>query len=308
MKDKRMRRVLAVLLALAFTGCTGFVGFQLYQYHLGNMIYNEAQLLVELPAFEWGSEPDELPEKPADAPSVSAPAESETKPPSQAQPSQSASEPQDPAQPPDEGESPEKPAEDPYAAALNNMDFSVLQQVNEDVIGWIIIPNTQLSYPLLQGEDNQTYLYRTWKKTWGSVGSIFLECQSDRDLSAFNTIVYGHRMRNGSMFGSLRNYSKASYWEKNPSVYITDGSGTHIYDIYSAYEAPLDGPTFWVEIAQQEHKQKFIQYTVDNSVLDTGIVPTQGDRILTMSTCTGNGYATRWVVHAVKRTADADTT
>ena len=117
---------------------------------------------------------------------------------------------------------PEEPEEsapvyvDPYADALRNMDFAALQEVNSDVLGWILIPNTVISYPLVQGNNNQYYLNHTWKKWTSVVGAIFLECQNSPDFSDFNTVIYGHRMNNGSMFASLKNYKKQSYWASHP--------------------------------------------------------------------------------------------
>lgn len=78
---------------------------------------------------------------------------------------------------------------DPISRTLAEMDLSALQQVNPDVIGWIYIPNTVVSYPMLIGVDNQEYLRHTWQKEYSTMGSIFLECNSRPDLSDFNTIT-----------------------------------------------------------------------------------------------------------------------
>lgn len=82
-----------------------------------------------------------------------------------------------------------------------------------------MIPDTRISYPLVQGEDNQYYLNHTWKKWSSVVGAIFLECGNSRDLSNFNTIVYGHRMNDGSMFASLKNYRGKATGRLTPGVY-----------------------------------------------------------------------------------------
>ena len=89
------------------------------------------------------------------------------------------------------------------ARYLETLDLGALRRTNPDVLGWISIPGTQLDYPVLQSEDNQYYLTRTWEKQRNSAGSVFLECQLSGDFSEFNTILYGHNMKNGSMFGSL---------------------------------------------------------------------------------------------------------
>ena len=180
------------------------------------------------------------------------------------------------------------------------MDFAALREVNSDVLGWILVPGTPISYPLVQGNDNQYYLKHTWKKWNSVVGAIFLECQNSPDLSDFHTIIYGHRMNNGSMFASLKHYKKQSYWKQHPCVYITDDNGTHKYDIFAAYEVSTQGTTYQIGFSGDQSRQEFLDYCAGQSVISTGITPHVYDQILTLSTCTGHGHATRWVVQAVK--------
>ena len=180
------------------------------------------------------------------------------------------------------------------------IDFSYLQSLNEDIIGWLLFDYNGISYPVLQGEDNSYYLNRTRKKEKSAVGSIFLECEVSRDLSDFNTIIYGHKMRNGSMFGSLEKYKEESYWRDHPSVYLVSAEGVRRYDVYAAYEAGVRDITYGLKIKDQEKKEELIRFGKDQSDIDTGIEPTADDRILTLSTCTGRGYRTRWVVQAVE--------
>lgn len=187
---------------------------------------------------------------------------------------------------------------DPYADALAAMNFSALREVNGDVLGWILIPGTKISYPLVQGTDNQYYLSHTWKKWNSVVGAIFLECNNSGDFSDFNTLVYGHRMNDGSMFAGLKNYKQKSYFKSHPAVYITDDSGTRKYDIFAAYEVSTQGDTYRIGQHSDSAKQTYIDYCLSQSLYDTGVVPTVNDRIVTLSTCTGNGHATRWVVQA----------
>ena len=177
------------------------------------------------------------------------------------------------------------------------MDLPALQQVNSDVIGWIAIPGTEISYPLVQGTDNDYYLTHTWNQNSSAVGAIFMDCRCSADFSGFNTIVYGHRMNNGSMFAALKHYKKQDFLQAHPQVYVTNASGTHAYSIYAAYEAALDGTAYYSAFSDETIKKAFIDEGVSLSVIHTGAVPTVND--LTLSTCTGNGHATRWVVQAV---------
>ena len=125
-----------------------------------------------------------------------------------------------------------------------------------------------------------------------------MDCRCSADFSGFNTIVYGHRMNNGSMFAALKHYKKQDFLQAHPQVYVTNASGTHAYSIYAAYEAALDGTAYYSAFSDETIKKAFIDEGVSLSVIRTGAVPTVNDHILTLSTCTGNGHATRWVVQA----------
>lgn len=186
-------------------------------------------------------------------------------------------------------------------AVLANIDLEALRAVNEDVIGWISIPGTELSYPLMQGTDNPYYLSHNWKKEASGGGSVFLENTNDRDLTDFHTIVYAHRMRNDTMFGTLKYYEKLDYWQEHPAVYVVTEAGLYGYDIFSAQEASVKGIVYRLDIVESGMEEEFLRYCIENSVIDTGITPEVSDQILSLSTCTGNGHSNRWVVHAVLR-------
>ena len=183
--------------------------------------------------------------------------------------------------------------------ALAGIDLAALQEVNPEVVGWIEIPDTNLSYPLLQGEDNQYYLRHTWTKEVIGGGSVFLECTNSRDLSDRHVIVYGHKMRDGTMFGVLHEYSDISFWQEHPRAYIVHDGRVDCYDIFAACEAGVQSIIYRLDIEESGLQEELIRYALDNSVLDTGIIPEDTDQILTMSTCTGHGHATRWIVQAV---------
>ena len=187
--------------------------------------------------------------------------------------------------------------QDPYVDELMQIDLDALREINPDVIGWILIPDTQINYPLLRGEDNDYYLNHTWKGQKNSVGSIFLEHQNSADLMDDNTIIYGHNMRDGSMFADLRNYSVKDYWKGNPFIYIITDAGVYRYDVIGAYSADLEGLTFGMEFDDEDSMNNFLRYIRKMSQFDTGIRPEATDRILTLVTCYGKTSETRWVVH-----------
>lgn len=283
-------RMLAIILLCGVLLVSGFnLIRELLDYRQGEETYGEAEKLVDLPDFDLLPTPVITP---AVLPSLST--------------SPTPTEGPDPAESEEPG--PEESVEptptptpyvDPYADALSAMDFTALQEVNSDVIGWIIIPGTTVSYPLLQTDNNTYYLSHTWKGKRSSVGSIFLECQSDPELTDFHTIVYGHNMRNGSMFGALQSYRNQSHVDAHPSVYLTVDSGTYRYDIFAVYQADVDSNTYQIGFSGEKSRQTFLDDCMSRSLVTTGVTPHTYDRILTLSTCTNiGGKAIRWVVQA----------
>ena len=187
---------------------------------------------------------------------------------------------------------------DPVMEEIAEINIAALREENEDVLGWIRIPDTRIDYPLLQGEDNDFYLKHTWQKQRNSVGSIFLEHLNRPDLTDFNTIVYGHNMRDKSMFGQLDNYSIEGFWETHPYVYIAIDSGVYRYEVFAFLQAPVDSVTYSIRPQRDDTKQEFIDYSMEHTWIDTGVRPVITDRILTLSTCTGRDYSARNVVQA----------
>ena len=188
--------------------------------------------------------------------------------------------------------------DDPYLEELKNINLEALRETNPDVSGWIAIPDTKLAYPLMIGTENDYYLDHTWEKVSSIAGSVFIEKLSSNDLTDFNTVIYAHRMKDDSMFGSLKYYKDPEYWKAHPYVYIYNDSGAHRYEIFASYEATLQGSTYQIGFANDEYKQIFLENCKGYSVIDTEVAPEIDDRIITLSTCTGRGYSSRWVVQA----------
>lgn len=193
---------------------------------------------------------------------------------------------------------PETVEDDPVLEELRKTDLAALREINPDVVGWIRIPDTKIDYPLVQGTDNDFYLKHTWQGNANSVGTIFMDFNSSPDLTDFNTLIYGHNMRSGSMFASLRNYSQQSYFDDHPYIYLLVDNGVFRFEVFSSYRAELDASAYGQSFQQRETRQKFLQDALDQSAIETGITPGIRDRILTLSTCSGVGYETRWVVQA----------
>ena len=196
----------------------------------------------------------------------------------------------------------EEPAQllDEATQFLLDMDLDALRKTNPDVLGWIYIPDTVISYPLMKAKDNQEYLYQTWDGKYSKYGSIFLECRNSHDLSDFNTLIYGHNMLTEDMFGTLAAYKEQSYYESHPSVYIRTDGGVSRYDIFSSYEAKVVSNTYRLIFEHDARKEESLNLYTSSSLLETDLIPTVEDHILTLSTCTGRGTPDlRFVVQAI---------
>jgi sortase B len=189
---------------------------------------------------------------------------------------------------------------DKSAKELNEKGLSALQTVNPEVIGWICVPGTVINYPLLHTDNNEYYLNRTWDRKKSSSGSIFLESQNKADLEQFNTILYGHNMKRGTMFGSLDEYKDNAYRQNHPFVYVMTETEIRRYTIFSAYEASIQGYAYGVAFTSVRQKEIAIEEYLASSIWAAGVRVNKDDSILTLSTCTGKSdYNYRFVVHAV---------
>lgn len=265
---KHLRTVSMILLAAVFVVGIFLTVRQMIQYRTAEQSYDHAQQIA------FGS----TPQAPTDPVSTSTP---------------------DVSVPEAEATEPEAIIPQPVQI-LQSVNIAALQLVNSDVLGWIYIPDTVISYPLMRTDDRDEYLHLAWDRTPNDNGSIFLEKSNSRDLSDFNTIIYGHLMANGTMFGSLKKYAEQDYRDSHPYIYIATADGVRMYHIFSAYEASIESDTYRLYFADEAAKQTALSGYIENSVVTGGPVPEADDRILTLSTCTGTGfYSTRWVVQAV---------
>ncbi len=182
------------------------------------------------------------------------------------------------------------------------VDFDALLAINADTIGWIRFDPepAQINYPIVQGLDNDYYLHHTFSANENTLGAIFLNCTNAADFTDRNSIVYGHRMRDGSMFRHLEDYEDASFWEENPYFYIYTVGGRELkYEVYSAGVVKDTSDTYLTEFDSDEAFQSFLDYTKSVSNYDTGVVPTVTDKIVTLSTCTSASNEDRFVVRGV---------
>lgn len=169
---------------------------------------------------------------------------------------------------------------------------------NSDVVGWILLPGVDLSYPVLQGEDNEKYLHRSIEGEYLYAGSIFLECKCNRSFHGFNTILYGHNMRDGSMFAKLKDYRKQEIYDACPYFWIFTPEKDLLYRICSVHPEGVGGSSFVIRFGSGKELSEWRNAVRERSEIDTGWEPKEDDRIVTLSTCTED-HGRRYTVQGV---------
>ena len=183
------------------------------------------------------------------------------------------------------------------------VDFDALKAQNPDVYAWISIPGTSIDYPILQSaEDDTYYLNYTIDKVKGLPGSIYTESLNAQDFSDNNTVIYGHNMKNGSMFADLHKYSDNLFLKENPYVMIYTPDQVLKYQIFAAYVSDdkhiLKTYDFTDDAVYQGYLNDIFAMRQMGVILDKELEVTKENKILTLSTC-NSVFDQRWLVQAV---------
>lgn len=176
------------------------------------------------------------------------------------------------------------------------VDFESLLAKNEDVVGWIFCENTVINYPITQGEDNDEYLHHLLDGTYNSSGTLFVDCECAPEFAGANTIVYGHNMKNGSMFYSLLNYREQSYYDAHPVLYLNTPTQNYKIEVFSGYICNYDSDTYTLSFPSEEDYVNFVNKMKSQSDFNCDVEVTGNDRIITLSTCTYEYDNARYVV------------
>ena len=196
-------------------------------------------------------------------------------------------------------DTPEDATDEPEAepSGYLQIDFAGLQAVNPDVIAWIDIPGLSVSYPVVQGEDNSYYLHHLFTGEYNSSGSIFADCHNQPDFTDQNTIIYGHNMKNGSMFGTLSHYQDQALWEENPYFYLYVPGKVMEYQIFSCYAGYVGSEAYTYAFPEADDFQNFLGKIRSYAGYDTGVEVGETDRVVTLSTCVSSRRDYRYIVH-----------
>lgn len=198
----------------------------------------------------------------------------------------------------------EEPEPEPESTVEIPIDFAALQQQNPDVYAWIQVPGTEVDYPILQSSnDNTYYLNHTIDGEEKKEGAIFTENYNTKTFEDPNTVIYGHDMKNGSMFQSIHKYMDRSFFDNNRDIVIYMPDQILHYKIFAAYLTDnkhlLMNYNFWSKDEYQQYLNSIFSMRDMNAFIDTSTEVTTEDKIITLSTCYAGISTQRYLVQAV---------
>lgn len=192
--------------------------------------------------------------------------------------------------------------EEPKVYFEQVVDFESLKQENEDIYAWLTVQGTDVNYPVLQTEEDDYYLLHNLDHSEGRPGAIYSNASCNgKDFTDYNTILYGHNMKNGTMFGTLHRFDEAEFFEQNSTIYIYTETNRFTYEIVAARKyTDVYLPSYFnftIDTSRQEYiDMLFSEITDDISHVREGVTVTTEDKLLTLSTCVYQEKTARYLV------------
>lgn len=176
-----------------------------------------------------------------------------------------------------------------------SVDFSVLKQENEDIVGWLYLEDSPINYPVVQSNDNDYYLRRLVNGEYNIAGSLFMDYRNDSNLEDNNTIIYGHNMKNNTMFGSLQEYKNQDYYDNHKVMYYFTPEKNYIIELFTGYTISVESDIYDLSVIDSSKLEELIS----KSDFESNTKVTEEDKIITLSTCAYEYDGARYIVMGV---------
>ena len=167
--------------------------------------------------------------------------------------------------------------------------FEALYLRNPDIAGWVKIPDTKLDYAVMQAEDNDKYHRTDIDLKPNDWGIPYVDFRVDQSKPSYNTVIYGHNMNDGTMFGYLQAYKKLSYYQQHPLISYNSVYRKDMYKIFAVVVCKADDPDFdyhnFIDSDDDAAKNEYIEKIMERSIIKTTVDVKATDRLLTLSTC-----------------------
>lgn len=180
------------------------------------------------------------------------------------------------------------------------VDFKALKKNGPNIIRWITLPDSAINYTMTQTDSNDYYLRHLYGGTYNKAGCLFADYENKADFSDRDTIIYGHNMRDGSMFATLNQYDEQPYFEIHKEMYLVPPTGGYVMEVFTAFEAKpaesgSDASPWRLNWKDDGAYTTWLRTMIERSVIETGVLVTFSDKVLTLSTCMPGG-ASRFIV------------
>lgn len=260
---RKIYLILGCIFAATFVVSTAMVCLTLYRYRQADVLYGDMQYRY-VTTVSQGEKP----------------------------PSESAA-PSEPAQSP--GDSPQQDPIEPVIAPIR-VDFDALLQENSDVVGWLYCEDTPINYPIARSGDNDYYLHRDLSGSYLYSGTLFVDYRCAAVGVAQNHIIYGHNMKNDTMFGTLSEYKEQSYYDAHPVLWYLTPDGGYRIDLFAGMVTASDSEVYTPSFSGEETFSAFLQNILESSTFVSDIPVSEEDAIVTLSTCSYEFGNARYVV------------
>lgn len=186
-----------------------------------------------------------------------------------------------------------------------DVDFDALHKENKDIIAWIHLPDTVISYPILQADDNEYYVRRLTNGYWNIAGSIFMDCRNDKAFADPNSIIYGHNMTNNTMFGTLMDYASQEYYDEHPYMFVVTPEKKYILELLCGFVTLADSEVYSFPQTVEETTEK-LKGWMEASDFKTQFEYEEGLPLVTLSTCAEDYGNKRYVVVGALRKSETE--
>lgn len=176
------------------------------------------------------------------------------------------------------------------------VDFDALQAINPDIVAWLICEDTRINYPVVQGNGNEYYLKHLFDGTRNSAGCLFVDSGNTPGFVNPNTVIYGHHMKDKSMFASLTEYKTQAFYETHPQMILLTPEGNYTIELFAGFVTNVNADGWKPKFADNTEFEEWIQKTRSRSAFASDIEVSVSDRLVTLSTCSYEFNNARYVV------------
>lgn len=179
----------------------------------------------------------------------------------------------------------ESAEEDPEQVEQQVWDFDMLREGCPDVVAWVRCEGTPIDYPIVQGKDNEYYLEHLPDGRKNKIGSIFMDYKNSSDFSDKNTLIYGHRVKNGDMFSVLKEYSEQSFYNEHPYLHLYTPAANYVIELFAGYviDSGYEKPP--ISFSDESDFERYIAKAKRRSVFKSDISVSSEDLLITLCTC-----------------------